>query len=99
MVLFALYIVIQSRSFLFPPSLNLFSGEMIRVQKGEEVVIKGETDRFSRAYLNGAEIPLDKEGRFSQSVIMPREVSTFEIMARNRFGKETKKTLTASRIP
>ena len=92
--IFAIYIILQSRFFLFAPLLTIHSSLLISTREGEEVLIEGKTDRLSRVYLNGELLSLDQEGTFSQKLIAGSGITNVEIKVQNRFGKESKKVIT-----
>lgn len=94
--LFIAYIVFQSRAFLFPPRLLLYTPESIRAEIGQEIHIEGQAARLSRVSINGQDISLDREGRFSQPFIVQKDTLAVEIRVTNRFGKENVKTIAVS---
>lgn len=96
LLLFIAYIVFQSRAFLFSPRLSLSTPEIIRATIGQEIHVEGFAPLSSRVSINGQDIALDREGKFSQSLVIQKDTSAVEIRVANRFGKENVKTIKVS---
>lgn len=87
-VMFLAYVIVQSRAFLFKPSLSVFSPSLVHVRGVNEVTLRGQVDVLSQVEINGESISLDREGKFAQTLSVSPGVSRVLITARNRFGKE-----------
>lgn len=93
-VLFLGYITLQSRAFLFPPSLTVRGSDIVSLKVGQEYTLQGSTDRFSQVKINGEAIPLDLEGNFLARILVQKGVASIEVSALSRFGNERKKIIT-----
>jgi len=93
-ILFSSYVIVQSRAFLFRPSLVVFSPRLVHVKGINEVKLRGKADPVSQVEINGEAISLDREGNFAQTVRVSPGVSRILISAKNRFGKEQDITIT-----
>lgn len=93
LALFVAYIVFQSRAFLFSPRLSLSTPEIIRAEIGQEIHVEGFAPLSSHVSINGQDVALDREGKFSQSLVIQKDTSAVEIRAANRFGKENVKII------
>lgn len=91
---FLIYLVFQLRLLIFPPMLELSWEGMRQIPAGEEIEVRGKTDTLSRVFINGDSIPLDREGAFSQQIVVQRGSNRIEVRAENRFGRERVKRLT-----
>ena len=92
-LLFIFYMTLQSRAFLFAPRLLLNTPAIIRAAVGQEIKIEGEAIRQSRVSIDGQEISLDRDGKFSQLLIAREDTRALEVKAVNRFGQENTKLI------
>jgi len=92
--LFACYLTIQCRAFLFAPRLNVISPLLVSMRAGSEFTIKGNADKMSHVTLNGQAIAFDINGNFLQNVLVQKGVTRIEVASTSRFGKVSKKTIT-----
>ena len=74
-----------------PPSIDIISpnSEAVDVQ---QIVIEGKTQDTAVVEINGQLVTVDDSGQFSQKVELTPGVNIFEIVAKNRLGRESHKT-------
>lgn len=51
--------------------------------------VNGQTSEQAQVYVNGFNVPVDPEGRFSTSVILTQGANTITVTAINSFGRQT----------
>jgi len=94
MALFALfsifYLFIQYIMFIGVPSLEVFSPK-----EGIEITlpvvdVSGRADPDSQLFINGQKVDLAKDGSFSSQVKISSSLTTLEIVAKGKLGREKK---------
>lgn len=86
-IVFAGYLIWQVRGILQPPQLAIFSPIEGLVATSAHTVIEGETEKESRLTINGAEVMVNEEGRFSAQIDLSAGVNTIQISATKKHGK------------
>jgi hypothetical protein len=83
------YVASQIRSILAPPRLELTEpGEDITIQ-GNTLVISGRAEIGADVTINEQIVLADKNGQFTESLILSPGVNTIEVKARNKFNRES----------
>lgn len=83
------YVASQIRSVLAPPLLELEEpGEDITIQ-GNTLVISGRAEVGADVTINEQIVLLDRNGQFTESLILSPGLNVIEVKARNRFEKES----------
>lgn len=93
-ILFTGYIAIQSRAFLFAPPLELATPPIVKAKEGEEITIQGKASRLNQVMIGDQVIAMDKDGIFSQKIVVGNGTTRLRIRVTNRFGKERAETIT-----
>ncbi len=92
-LILGVYVFFQYSSLIFPPPLKVTEPSNGAVIKGSVVEVKGETDPYATVTVGGEEAYINIQGDFSKSVYIFTGDSNIEVIAKNRFGKETKKSI------
>jgi cytoskeletal protein RodZ len=86
------YVANQIRSVLAPPVLNLQEpGEDVSIQ-GNSLVIAGQVEIGADVTINDQIVLTDKNGQFNESLILSAGLNTIEVVARNKFNRESRIT-------
>jgi hypothetical protein len=86
------YVANQIRSVLAPPVLELSEpGEDVTIQ-GNTLVLSGRAEIGADVTINDQIVLTDKNGQFNESLILSPGVNVIEILARNKFNRESKVT-------
>lgn len=93
-IFFLVYIIIQSRAFLFAPTLSIEGNALVSMKVGEEFILKGQANKLSEVRMNGEQISLTPKGTFSQKLLVQPGRTTIEVVAISRFNKQARKTIT-----
>ena len=90
-LLFIVYGVFNARNFLFGPSIEIIepTGEILTQEA--LISIKGFAKNTSFLKLNDRSIYTDKEGYFSEKLLLSRGYNIIEIKGKDRFKNETKR--------
>ena len=84
------YVANQIRSVLAPPVLDLTEpGSDLTVQ-GNSLVIAGRSEVGADVTINEQIVLTDKNGQFTESLILSAGVNTIEVVAKNKFNRESK---------
>lgn len=75
-----------------PPRINLAIQDRTSVDTGF-VIVSGEVDSGSDVFINGTPILSSTDGSFSERVTLASGANQISISARNRFGRESSKTI------
>lgn len=92
-ILFA-YLFFQYNSLFFNPSLTIITPRDKSVISAETVEVGGKTDQYATVSVDGEDVYVDIQGQFKKSVFLFPGEKTITVIAKNRFGKETKKQIT-----
>lgn len=77
----------KPRLIVFEPSDN-FSTEEGKIK------IEGITEKDSKLYINGQQLVINEEGKFSEEIFLQSGLNTISIKSVNRFEKESEKIIT-----
>ncbi len=88
-VLFAGYLVWQVKGVLQPPYLAVFTPAEGNVVSTPRTNIQGETEKESRLTVNGQDIMVNEQGKFSTEIDLGGGVNTIQISATKKHGKTT----------
>ena len=89
-LIFASFIAFQYNSFFFGPSLDVTSPKNEQVIHDNIVQISGRSDPYAVVSVNEEEVFVNLDGTFKKSLyVFPGDIK-ITIIAKNRFGKETK---------
>jgi len=86
------YVGNQIRSVLAPPFLELTEPAGDLTVKGNAVVLAGRVEIGADVTINEQIVLTDKNGQFTESLILSPGVNQIEVVARNRFNRESRVT-------
>lgn len=72
---------------IMPPALEISQPPVDITVNQEKFEIIGKTTPFAFLTLNGEEVYIDKEGRFSKEIVLSEGLNTLKAESKNRFGK------------
>lgn len=90
-ILGALWLLLQSRVFFFPPKISFNPPELIHAE-ASTVVLAGRVGGARVVTINDAKIDVGKRGHFEQELTLFPGLNLVEVRARNYLGKESKIT-------
>jgi len=82
------YFLYQAKGFILSPHLDVTSPQDGQTFSGAAVRVEGSTDVGVSVTVNGARVSSDGSGHFSQGLLLAPGIHVFEIIAKDRFGKE-----------
>lgn len=86
------YVANQIRSVLAPPVLELNEpGADVTIQ-GNSLVIAGRAEIGADVTINDQIVLMDKNGQFNESLILSAGLNTIEVVAKNKFDRESRIT-------
>lgn len=85
-----IFIIYQYSSLFFGPPLSLSSPKDGQVVNDNLVQIKGKTDSYSVIFVDKEEVYVNMDGSFKKTLYVFPGKKEIEIIAKNRFGKETR---------
>jgi hypothetical protein len=86
------YVANQIRSVLAPPVLELNEpGSDLTIQ-GNSLVIAGRAEIGADVTINDQIVLMDKNGQFNESLILSAGLNTIEVVAKNKFDRESRIT-------
>jgi len=86
----AAYIVFQYGSLLFNPKLEVISPKEGEVISNSIISVSGVTDQYATVTIDGQQAFVGLDGSFKKSIYVFPGEKEIEVIARSRFGKETK---------
>jgi cytoskeletal protein RodZ len=86
------YVGNQIRSVLAPPVLELTEPESDVTIQGSSLVIAGRAEIGADVTINDQIVLTDKNGQFNESLILSAGLNTVEVVARNKFDRESRIT-------
>lgn len=89
-LVFFVYLWFQYRSLVGAPTLDINQPIDQSTVNINEVQVLGKTDSEVKVTINDQEIPIDQDGRFSQSIKLSENVNNIIITATSKGGKQTK---------
>lgn len=87
------YLYREFKSFAAEPQLTVFAPENSTAIDGQEVTVRGKTDKGAQVSLNGQNVFVDNDGQFSDMLIVRPGVNTIVVRSVNRFDREKSVTL------
>lgn len=91
------YIWLQVRLLTAPPELVIISPSKETKVAIEAIEIAGKTDPGAVVSINSQVISQDTQGNFKEKIALDSGVNTIQVVAKNRFNKETSKTINVLR--
>lgn len=88
------YLYQEFKSFAAEPKLVIVEPQNGAVVEGQEVVVRGKTDKGARVTLNDQSVFVDNDGAFSDTLPIRSGMNTIMVRTVNRFDKEKVTTLT-----
>lgn len=86
-LVFVFYGILRAKNFLDGPSLVVTTPKNGEVTENQEIIVSGKTKNISSLNLNGRQIFTDKNGDFSEHLLLPRGYTIMEVKASDRFGR------------
>ncbi len=86
------YVAWQFSKLSAPPIINLSNQQRSDVTTSY-VIVSGEVDSGSDVFINDSPILTTPEGSFSDKVLLSNGINQIKVSARNKFGKESSKTI------
>jgi cytoskeletal protein RodZ len=90
----AIYFFFQYSSFFFPPELTIQNPKNGQKISGNIVEVSGKTDPYATVTVNDSEVYVALDGTFKKAEYMFSGNNQVTVVAKNRYGKETSKTVT-----
>ena len=91
-ILAAGYLFYQLNFLVAPPYLALINPAQDSTISSSSIEIIGSADTAARLTINGEQVYIDKDGKFSQAINLSPGLNTLKIQAVNRFGKKSEIT-------
>ncbi|MCA9364369.1 MAG: helix-turn-helix domain-containing protein [Candidatus Moranbacteria bacterium] len=88
------YLYKEIDTYISEPLLSVASPQDGMAVDAMTVVVEGETEKNARVFINDQEITINEDGVFSRDVSMQNGANRIVVKARNKFDKETSKTIT-----
>ncbi len=92
-VIILAYVAYQFSFLVIGPKLEIVSPENQSVVTENIVVVSGKTDPTANISVNGENVYVDLSGDFKKTLYLETSQEQIEVIAKNRYGKETKKKL------
>ncbi len=93
-VLLVCYGIFNARNLILGPSIEIYNPISAETETAENtVVVKGKATNMSRLSISGRPISVDTENFFEEKLLLSPGFNIIEIKAKDRFGKETSKTI------
>jgi len=89
----ALYSLFQARAILLGPQISIVSPKDGEVVGSPLVTVEGWGRNIGWISMNDRQIFTDEEGHWSEKLIVSEGTSIITVVARDRFGRETRKNL------
>jgi cytoskeletal protein RodZ len=86
---FAGYLAWQVRGILQPPHLAIYSPNEGFVATTPRTTIEGETEKESHLTINGADVMVSEQGKFTADIDLSPGVNTIQVSATKKHGKTT----------
>lgn len=88
-IIFAGYLIWQIRGILTPPLLLVYTPMDGAVTSHTNIVVQGTTDKEARLSINGKDIMIDEDGKFSLEIGLAPGVNKITVTAIKKHGKTT----------
>jgi len=92
-VIFAVYVFIQYSSLIFAPKLEITNPKDGSTIKTNVVEVSGKTDPYAQVLVNGEDVYVSLSGTFRKSIYSFSGDNEIEVIAKNRFGKESRREI------
>lgn len=87
------YIWVQLLNLTAPPKLEIITPKEETKVAIDNIEISGKTDPGAAIEINHQKIAQDREGNFKQTIALDNGINTLEVVAVNRFQKQSSKTI------
>ncbi len=87
------YSLFQARFVILGPQITIESHEDGQTVENSTIILEGSTENIARLSLNGRQIFTDETGWWSEKLIVREGLSIMTVEARDRFGRETRKSV------
>lgn len=87
------YVIYQFSFLFFGPELSIVSPREDKIVSANIVRVEGKTDPYATVTINGEDVYVDLAGNFKKTVYIYTGVDKVDIIAKNRYGKETRKVI------
>lgn len=87
------YIIFQYSSLYLPPYLDVKKPKDGDIIGGNVVLVEGKTDPYATVFIEGNEAYVDINGNFKKSIYVFQGAARVNIIAKNRFGKESRQEI------
>lgn len=84
------YVGYELRGFVIPPSITIQNPQDNIALSALEVTVSGLTDTGVSITINGAPVPVTDEGTFTATIDLTPGVNSLAIVAKHKFGRETR---------
>jgi hypothetical protein len=84
------YIIAQVSSVLVPPEMALIEPSQDATIVGSSIIFSGNAEIGAEVFINGQVVVTDKNGAFSENLVLGQGVNVIEVVARNKFNKESR---------
>jgi hypothetical protein len=91
--LLVLYILFQARFVILGPQIEIDTPKDNAALTSNIVTVSGTAQNVAYLSLDGRQIYTDKSGHWSEKLIAPPGISILELTGRDRFGRQTEKTI------
>lgn len=88
MVMFFVYLWVQYRQFVGPPTLDL-ARPADQTTVDNLVVVEGKTDPEVRVMINNQQVSVNQDGSFRQEIVLSSLVNKITVAAISKFGQRT----------
>lgn len=90
-IILALYVLYQARFIILGPQISISYPKDATEVSEPLLVMTGTARNVARIELNGRQIFADREGHWSEKLLLSPGTSIMTVQARDRFGRETEK--------
>jgi hypothetical protein len=87
------YLGWQVKGILEPPKLFIYSPLDGYISKQTSTMVEGETEQGAKLVINGQDVDVNNQGRFSVKLDLVSGLNTLNISTAKKHGKTTKKTV------
>jgi cytoskeleton protein RodZ len=84
------YVISQVSSVLTPPYLEITDPSSDITIPGNSIVLSGSAEVGADVFVNDQAVLTDKNGQFAESLVLSPGINVVEIIARNKFKKESR---------
>lgn len=91
-----IYFLFQYNSLFFNPKLAIYFPKDKGTISGNVIEVKGKADQYSSLTIDGEEVLVGLNGEFKKSIFAFSGEKKITVIAKSRFGKETKKIITVT---